>query len=169
MRRDSCTSHAARSRCSTDTVGFSSFVCFHSGGNYLDEMNQLRTCHRCQKTFAVLSDLFNHTCDDTTDLPSTKGQSQFDELPSTSAKFDRQDSSTRLHNFVSPLSSVGLSSTRHANFASINRKSSATEHIPLFQRPLFQANIHSSNDKQRYASTDYVYLRPSSSPIRVNS
>jgi len=129
-------------------------------GQISNDLDQLRTCDRCHRKFPVLSDLFNHICDDQTDpkeIPLTN-RSIFDNLNSSgkSFKLKREDSDK--------------STTKRTNFSALPNKPASflprNEHIPLFKRPLFQNNHH---DKQRYASADLAYLRPSSSPIHVNS
>ena len=96
-------------------------------GSFADDLERLRTCQRCERTFPVLSELFNHSCE--------------------------ESKSSRFHQLLSPASRADPS---------------------LFKRPLFQANLDATNDDQRrrYASSDYVYLRPpapSSSSIHVTS
>jgi len=45
---------------------------FVSIGSLSSGIEQLRTCNRCHRIFPVLSDLFNHMCDDEDDLLQTK-------------------------------------------------------------------------------------------------
>lgn len=115
-------------------------------GNFSSEIKQLRTCHRCHRVFSVLSELFNHSCDDLNELPSMK------------TDFDNRN------HFTTSAKSFKLN-RRDAT----HKNSSDVDHIPLLKRPLFQASLNVSDTKPRYASTDYIYLRPSSSPIHVNS
>ncbi|CAF1114438.1 unnamed protein product [Rotaria sp. Silwood1] len=100
-----------------------------SFGGLSNDINRLRTCHRCQRIFPVLSDLFNHICDDEDDLHSSKSTASstkfdnkttmdnttlFDKISSTSPKsfklnahssFNNSSiSSSPLHKLVSPLS-----------------------------------------------------------------
>jgi hypothetical protein len=45
---------------------------FFDTGGLSSGIEQLRTCNRCHRVFPVLSDLFNHMCDDEDDLLGTK-------------------------------------------------------------------------------------------------
>lgn len=48
-----------------------SFLLLHTG-SLSSGIEQLRTCDRCHRIFPVLSDLFNHMCDDEDDLMQRK-------------------------------------------------------------------------------------------------
>jgi hypothetical protein len=58
-------------------------ILFHTGGLQSD-IDRLRTCHRCHEIFPVLSDLFNHTCDNEDDLLSSKSTT-----PTTKSNIDK--------------------------------------------------------------------------------
>ncbi|CAF0984921.1 unnamed protein product [Rotaria sordida] len=100
-----------------------------SFGGLANDINRLRTCYRCHRAFPVLSDLFNHICDDEDDLhlskstaPSTKSDNKttmdntslFEKISSTSPKSfklnihsslnNSSKSSSPIHRLVSPLS-----------------------------------------------------------------
>ena len=173
-------------------------------GPFFTGSDELRTCHRCQRTFPVLSDLFNHVCDD--DVPSSKStgptmKSNHDKLFADRPKTDSQSSSTSSKPFnfhrrpsfnnsstpssrvqklispLSPLSSPTMSKRAHSTsrqttpITSFHSHHAPSDigHIPLFKRPLYQPTINTSNDKQHYASPDYINLRTPSSPMHVSS
>jgi hypothetical protein len=133
---------------------------FHTGG-LSNDIDQLRTCHRCHRIFPVLSELFNHTCDDENDMFSSKS-------PSPSSKIDNKTTNDKISS-ISPesfkLNQHSIPSfTKHKLFSSPSSTSiHKTEHIPTFKRPLFQP------DDKQYSSTAYINMRNPSSPIRVNS
>jgi hypothetical protein len=129
-------------------------------GGLSNDIDQLRTCHRCHRIFPVLSDLFNHTCDDENNNNKTtttnNNTSLLDQISSTSPKsfkLKRQSSFNK-----SPISS---SSNIEKLLSPINdlQSSLEPEHIPTFKRPLFQ---------KQHSSTAYINLRNPSS-IHVNS
>ena len=129
-------------------------------GGLANDIDQLRTCDRCHRVFPVLSDLFNHICDDENDvLSSNSGKSNIsliDQISSTSPKSFKLTRHTSSFN-KSPISSA---SQIHKLI------SPEPEHIPILKRPLYHLN------EQQHTSTAYINLRnptSSSSPIRVNS
>jgi hypothetical protein len=129
-----------------------------------------------QRIFPVLSDLFNHLCDDEIDLLSSKfdnkttnntNTSLLDQISLTSPKsfklnlhstFNKSpiSSTSNIRKLISPLSSTIDQTNSHLS-------SLESEHIPLFKRPLFQ-----SNNQQQHSSSAYINLRNPSS-IHVNS
>ncbi len=119
-------------------------------GNLSNDIDQLRTCKRCHRIFPVLSELFNHICDDENDLLSTKFNiktSLLDQISSTSPKSFKLNRQTQ--KLISPTNS---------------QSSLEPEHIPLYKRPLYQHN------NTQHRSSSYINLRnPSSSSIHVNS
>lgn len=119
-------------------------------GSLSNDIDQLRTCKRCHRIFPVLSDLFNHICDDENDLLSSKFDknniSLIDQISSTSPKsFKLNRQSQKL---ISPTNS---------------QSSLEPEHIPLYKRPLYQHN----DKQQQHSSSTYINLRNPS--IHVNS
>ena len=112
---------------------FSVFLVFVHTGNLSSDINQLRTCHRCHRIFPVLSDLFNHMCDDEdvsisskltrpltkSDIKTTMNNntttSLLDKMPSTSPKSFKLNSSSlanesstssRINKLISPVTSL---------------------------------------------------------------
>ncbi|CAF0802079.1 unnamed protein product, partial [Adineta ricciae] len=169
-----------------------------SSGSISNDNNQVRKCHRCQKTFPILSDLFNHNCDDENDLILSKSSklenkasnestpSLLEKISSSSTKSFKLNrlptfnnspiSSNHLHRLFTPHSSSSVKQP-HSNSIHIsiiddfNRPKRATlsnEHHPIYKRPLFQPNLSTSNNKTA-SSSAYVYLRNPTSSIRVNS
>lgn len=124
----------------------SSYLYFCFQGGLSNDLDQLRTCKRCQRTFPVLSDLFNHLCDDENEqLKTTNNHSTslLDQISSTSPKsfkLSRQPSSLQTN-------------------STATSKDSQAGHIPLFKRPLFQ---HVNPPPPSYPSS-------SSSSIRIHS
>jgi hypothetical protein len=129
-------------------------------GSLSNDIDQLRTCKRCHRIFPVLSDLFNHICDDENDLLSSKFDknniSLIDQISSTSPKSFKLSRHTSFNN--SPISSS--SSQIHKLIPS----SLESEHIPTFKRPLYHLN-----EQEQHSTSAYINLRNPSSPIRVNS
>lgn len=124
-------------------------------GGLSNDIDQLRTCNRCHRIFPVLSDLFNHICDDENDLFSSKlknnnNTSLLEQISSTSPKsfkLNRQSPiSSHIEKLLAPINDSQLLLE--------------PEHIPLFKRPLFQPE---------HSSTAYIHLRMPSSSIHVNS
>ncbi len=118
-------------------------------GGLSNDIDQLRTCNRCHRIFPVLSDLFNHICDDENDLFSSKlknNNSLLEQISSTSPKSFKLNRQSPISSHIEKL------------FSPIN--DSQSEHIPLFKRPLFQPE---------HSSTAYIHLRMPSSSIHVNS
>lgn len=60
------------------------FVFFHTG-SLLNGIEQLRTCDRCHRIFPVLSDLFNHMCDDEEDELIQRKSTMSSSIPSSSS------------------------------------------------------------------------------------
>jgi hypothetical protein len=145
-------------------------ILFHTGGLQSD-IDRLRTCHRCHEIFPVLSDLFNHTCDNEDDLLSSKSttpttKSNIDKLSDNKPTTDNTPlfnklhrplsfknssiSSSRIPKLISPLSSplkrTSSISIRLSPVNDINNNQSPieTEHIPHLKRPLFQSDITTS-------------------------
>lgn len=103
-----------------------------SSGGLSNDLDQLRTCNRCHRIFPVLSDLFNHLCDDENDLLSTKStnnSSLLDQISSTSPKsfkLSRQPSVLQMDSSTS------------------SNKDFQRQNIPLFKRPLLH-HLNSSS------------------------
>lgn len=165
-------------------------------GSLPSENNQLRRCHRCQKTFPVLSDLFNHVCDDerhgTRARPtppslhkaaSHGGSSLLDKISSTSTKSFKLNrlptfnnspiSSSHVHRLITPQSPSSTVKSPRASSSSIHisiidELNRPNQPSPVYKRPLFQRHVPTANSKPQTSST-YVYLRHPTSSIRVNS
>ncbi|UJR16301.1 hypothetical protein I4U23_003207 [Adineta vaga] len=170
-----------------------------SSGNLSNDNNQIRKCHRCQKTFSVLSELFNHICDDEHDLISSKSTkienktsndsttSLFDKISSTSTKSFKLNrlptfnnspisSSTHLNRLFTPHSSSTVkqphSTSIHISIVDeLNRPKRST--FSHDHNPIFKRPLFQSNlstsSNKPSSSSTYVYLRNPTSSIRVNS
>jgi len=77
------------------TLIFDNFI-FVSIGNLSSGIEQLRTCNRCHRIFPVLSDLFNHMCDDEDDLRQRK--SAMSSSSSSSYSSNKHTSDNLFHN-----------------------------------------------------------------------
>src|SRR4051812_22387511 len=103
-------------------------------GGLLNDIDQLRTCNRCHRIFPVLSDLFNHICDDENDLLSSKfdnksinnNPSLLEQISSTSPK------SFKLNRYPS------FNKSPISSSINLSQSSLEPEHIPIFKRPLYQ-------------------------------
>lgn len=102
-------------------------------GNLSSGIEQLRTCNRCHRVFPVLSDLFNHMCDDEDDLLQTK--STISSLSSSSSS-NKRTSDNLFNNYTKttlnnnslfdkkyPLNQDSSSSSSSSSFK-LNRRSS---------------------------------------------
>lgn len=117
-------------------------------GSLSNDNSQSRTCYRCHRVFPVLSDLFNHICDDEDDLISSKSTtpanksdkkstldntSILDKISSTSPKsfkINLQSStnnsstpSTNIYKLISPSTSSSSPILKPTDSASIPTKS----------------------------------------------
>lgn len=133
---------------------------FFLKGGLSSDIEQLRTCNRCHRVFPVLSELFNHVCDDKNRFNTSKTEQQ-PANPSTSPKSFK---STRHTSFnKSPISS----SSRLISPLSRTNSPIEPEHIPTFKRPLYHLN-----EQEHSSNTAYISLRTpprSSASIRVHS
>lgn len=97
-----------------ESIAIISMFCV-SLGNLTNGIEQLRTCERCHRIFSVLSDLFNHICDDEKDvirsgssrlLPSDtkyipqQGVSSYRPSSSRSLNNDKQQHSSRAYIYL---------------------------------------------------------------------
>ena len=160
------------------------------------DIEQLRKCDRCHRIFSILSDLFNHICDDEDDLlqsistsPSTKPTS--DNLLhnnkttiNSSSLFDKKSSSNReslssksfkLNHQSSFIGSSGSSLCSEKVFSPV--PSSSSPKLKQYPNPTsidIPSVNHSNNNKSSLEKMHIPYLRrsllrPSSSTPRYTS
>lgn len=167
-----CTRTYAASHLLIGNIRLRLAFCFlFSQGGLSSDIEQLRTCHRCHRIFPVLSELFNHICED-----DDKEKTQFN-----SSKSD-QSTSSLLEQISSTSSPKSFKLSRHTPFnkspiissrltSPLSRTNSPTsinepEYIPTYKRPLYHLN------EREHASNAYISLRTpprSSASIRVYS
>ncbi|CAF1442374.1 unnamed protein product [Adineta ricciae] len=168
-----------------------------TSGNLSHDIEQLRTCNRCHRIFPVLSDLFNHLCDDEEEFFQTKS------TISSSSSISNKNTSDNLFNDIQSNNitldkassfNQGISSSRPLK---LNRRSSFNDFsirskklfspIPPPTSPLFKTSIdhpttmHSSpttrlNDSKFKLDTTHIpfskrsFLRPDTNHItRISS
>ncbi|CAF2216112.1 unnamed protein product [Rotaria magnacalcarata] len=99
-----------------------------SFGGLSNDINQLRTCNRCHRIFPVLSDLFNHTCDDEDDLISSKSTT-------SAAKSDNKMTHDNA-SFLDKISSTSPKSFKINLHSSFNNSSTPTSNSHKLVSPL---------------------------------
>lgn len=133
-------------------------------------IEQLRTCSRCHRIFPVLSDLFNHMCDDDDDLLRTKSVSS---SPQTSDNIlnNKNDNKTTLNSSAffdttpptnqesSPSSSKSFKLNAHS---SLNNSSTSS----LRSRKLFSPK---SSILKQHSNTTSECASPTSTSIHSKS
>ena len=120
---------------------------FSSLGNLSTGIDQLRTCERCHRLFPILSDLFNHMCDDDDD----DGEIRRREATKSSGRSTRDYSSFNHTRGTPPLEKpFSASSTQGSSARS------------------FKLNRHSSfNESPRYSTS--IRLSPVNRPMTCQS
>lgn len=160
------------------------FLIFFPSGNLLHDIDQLRTCDRCRRTFPVLSDLFNHICEDEVDARKNR-------IINSSDKQTSDHSSYHTNNYErdSPLEK-SVSSRQEPSSLSfkLNRRSSFNDSLSSSpgskvhlcsssssnHKPIYQTSIHlspgslsterkSSSAKLNIPSYSTCFLRTDSS------
>ncbi len=126
-------------------------------GSLSSGIEQLRTCNRCHRIFPVLSDLFNHMCDDEDDLLQTKSP-----VSSSSSSSNKQPSDNLFNHNKTPLDS----STLFGKNSSPNQGSSARS-FKLNRRPSFNDSSLTSLRSKKLFSPPSTPATNSSS-IRVS-
>ncbi|CAF0851828.1 unnamed protein product [Adineta steineri] len=129
-----------------------------SAGNLSSGIEQLRTCNRCHRIFPVLSDLFNHMCDDEDELFQTNPT-----IPSSSSS-NKRTSDNLFHknnnnnnNIKSGLDSSSLFDKK----SSFNQGVSSTRPLKLNRRSSFNDSSVSSLRSKKLFSP----ISPPSSPL----
>ncbi|CAF4040863.1 unnamed protein product [Rotaria sp. Silwood2] len=119
-----------------------------SFGGLSNDINRLRTCYRCHRIFPVLSDLFNHICDDEDDLHLSKSTA-------SSTKFDNKTTkeSTSLFDKIYSTPSKSFNLNVHPSF---NNSSKSPSPIHKLVSPLSPS---SSPIMQRAKSTS-IHITP---------
>ncbi|CAF0790133.1 unnamed protein product [Adineta steineri] len=129
-----------------------------SFGGLSSDNDKLRTCHRCHKIFPVLSDLFNHTCDDENDLVLSKSTA-----PSTkSDNKSTNDHTTSLLDKISSSSTKSFKLSRHP--PTFNKSPISSSHIHRLINPpptsssLLSTTISSAIPKQTHGASIHISI-----------
>ncbi len=127
-------------------------------GSLSSGIEQLRTCNRCHRIFPVLSDLFNHMCDDEDDLLQTKSTIS---SASSSSSSNKRTSDNLFNNNQNINKTTLDSSTLYDKNSSPNQGSSiSSRSFKLNRRSSFNDSSVSSLRSKKLFSPP-----PSSPPI----
>ena len=125
---------------------------FLSTGSLSSGIEQLRTCNRCHRMFPVLSDLFNHMCDDEDDSIQTKPPTSSSNKYTSDNLFNQNNNKTTSDN-----------SSFFDKKSSLNQESSPSSSSSSARS--FKLNRHSSfNDSSLSSSRSKKFYSPISPP-----
>ncbi|CAF3731492.1 unnamed protein product [Rotaria sordida] len=133
-----------------------------SSDNLSSGIEQLRTCTRCHRIFPVLSDLFNHMCDDEDDLLQTTSISSSDKRTS--------DTLLDYNNKKTPLNSSSLFDKKSSPNQNSSSPSSSSKSFKLSRHSSFNDSSGSSLRSKKLFSSNSPTLKQhkNSTSIRIS-